>query len=111
MSINKQKHEELKKTSREITELLKSNTLSPDERKYLESVQPGIAGALMSTWIPFGLAQRIVMIFLFSIGIYGLINSNFSLLLAWLFLPLFSPKIVGASIYHFGRFFGNFTNK
>ena len=111
MSINRQKHEELKKTSQEITALLKNNNLSPDERKYLESIQPGIAGALMSTWLPFGLAQRIVIIFLFSIGIYGLINSNFSLLLAWLFLPLFSPRIVGTSLYHFGRFFGNSTNK
>lgn len=111
MSINKQKHEELKKTSQEIIELLKKNNLSPDERRYLESVQPGIAGALMSTWIPFGLTQRIVIIFLFSIGIYGLINSNFSLLIAWLFLPLFSPRIVGTSLYHFGIFFKNSNKK
>ena len=41
MSLDKGTHDELRKTSQEIAELLKSADLTPEERQKFESLQPG----------------------------------------------------------------------
>lgn len=74
-------------------------------------LQTQLAGALLSTWLPFGWGRRSIMIVLFLVGVYGLVEGNGYFLIAWLFLLSFSPRTVGELTFAFGRFMAGFYGR
>lgn len=83
--------EEAKKTLEEISKILKEETLTTEERQKLETHVSQLAGVLSRPLLPFSWSRRLIMIVLAVVGLYGLVQGNNYLLLAWLLLPLFSP--------------------
>jgi hypothetical protein len=109
--MTRDEFEEAKKQSAEIAKLLKEGNLTSEDRQKLEMLQTQLAGALLSTWLPFGWGRRSVMIVLFLVGAYGLVEGNGYFLIAWLFLLLFSPRAVGELTFAFGRFMAGFHGR
>lgn len=101
--MNRDKYEEAKKASQEIDRLLKDGNLTADERQKFEGIHAQLSGVLLSPWLPFDWGRRAIMIFLFFIGLYGIIQGHSLLVLIWLLLPLFSPRIVGEVAYALGK--------
>ncbi len=79
----------------EVTRRLRHDTLSQEERERLEREGKELARIIVSLWIPFNWGYRIVMAILAGIGLLGIVEENYLLLLSWLLLPLFSPRVVG----------------
>ena len=95
--------DEAKRYSDEIAELLKDSTLAPEDRQKLETIQAGLSGALLHSWLPFDWKRRLIMATLFVVGVIGLLGGNSYLLLAWLTLPVFSPRAMGELAFFLGR--------
>ena len=89
-----------------INEHLKSDDLTVEQREELEIHADKLSGVLLSIWFPIGVGRKLIMFVLFSIGIYGLEIENDYLLISWILLPCFSPRIVGEVSYLIGRFVG-----
>ncbi len=100
--------EEAKKQSAAIAKLLKEENLTIEDREKLEILQAQLSGALLSTWLPFGWGRKLIMILLFIVGAYGLVEGNSYFLIAWLCALLFSPRIVGVFAFAFGRLMAGF---
>ena len=96
-------YESAKKSLNEISAELKRTDLSEDERQRLKILQAQLSGSLLSVWIPFGVARRIVMALLILTGIYGLLTGNYILAAAFIFAALFSPRIIGETAFWLGK--------
>ena len=70
----------------------------PEERERLEREGKGLARVVMSPWIPFSWSYRMMMVSIGAIGFWGLAENQYLLILVWLLLPLFSPRIIGKLI-------------
>src|SRR5574341_344723 len=103
--MNKEKYEEEKKTSQEIDRLLKEGNLTSEERQKFEKLHAQLAGVLLSPFLPVDWGRRGIMIFIFLIGLYGMIQGHPLLALIWLLLLIFSPRIVGEVTHALGKFF------
>jgi hypothetical protein len=101
--MDRKTHEEAKKSFEKITELLKEGNLSAEEKQKFETLKTQLAGVLFRTWLPFDWVRRSIMIVLFFVGLYGLIEGLYLLLLAWLILLFFSPRVVGEFSYALGK--------
>ena len=103
--MNKEKYEEAKKTSQEIERLLKEGNLTSEERQKFEELHAQLAGVLFRPCLPVDWGRRGIMIFIFLIGLYGMIQGHLLWALIWLLLINFSPRIVGEVAYALGKFF------
>lgn len=101
--MDRKTYEEAKKSSEEIAKLLREGNLTAEEKQKFETLQAGLAGALLNSWLPFDWGRRSIMITLLLVGAYGLAEGNNLLLLAWLLLPFFSPRLVGELFYAVGK--------
>lgn len=101
--MDRKTYEEAKKSSEEIAKLLREGNLTAEEKQKFETLQAGLAGALLSSWLPFGWGRRAIMITLLLVGAFGLVEGNNYLLLAWLLLPFFSPRFMGELFYAVGK--------
>ena len=104
--MDKKTQSTLKKQLKEITELLKSDGLTIEQREEFELLSAKISGSLLSVWLPVDIGRRLIMVILFLIGLYGLMNGNNYFLISWIFLPMFSPRLVGEIAHLMGRFAG-----
>ena len=95
--MDRKTYEEAKKSSEEIAKLLREGNLTAEEKQKFETLQAGLAGALLSSWLPLGWGRRAIMIALLLVGSYGIVESNNYQSLAWLLLPFFSPRLMGGS--------------
>jgi hypothetical protein len=109
--MTRDEFEVAKKQSAEIAKLLKEGNLTAEDRQKLEMLQMQLAGALLSVWLPFDWGRRSIMIVLFLVGAYGLVGGNVYFLIAWAFLLLFSPRVVGELAFAFGRFMAGFHGR
>ena len=98
-----------KNAFKEITEMLKDETLSDEQRNTLNMHTARLAGVLHSPWLPYGWGRRLIMTGIMSLGVYGLFVGNYEVFVWWLLLPFFSPRITGTVLYFFGRFFGGLS--
>ena len=103
--MDRKTHEEVKKNFEKITELLKDGNLLVEEKQKFETLKAQLAGILFRTWLPFDWVRRSIMIVLFLVGLYGLVEGNYILLVAWLILLFFSPRFVGEFSYAIGKIF------
>lgn len=103
--------EEAKKQSAEIAKLLKEGNPPAEDRQTLEMLQTQLAGALLSTWLPFSWGRRSIIIVVFLVGAYGFVEGSGYFLVAWAFLLLFSPRVVGELAFVFGSFMAGFHGR
>ena len=103
--MDRKTYEEAKKNSELIAKLLSEGNLSEEEKQKFEILQAQLAGVLLNPWLPFGWGRRSIMIILFLIGIFGLIEGNNFLMLSWLLLPIFSPRFIGEASCLLGKIF------
>jgi hypothetical protein len=93
--MDREEYERAKKRLEEVTRILKYENISPPERERLEKEGRELARVVMSPWIPFDWGYRIIIIFITAVGFWGLIQGMYFLMLLWLLLPIFSPRIIG----------------
>ena len=93
--MNREQYEEATARLEKVTGKLRYETLSQEERERLEREGKELARIIVSPWIPFGWGYRMIMAILAGIGLLGIVEENYLFLLAWLLLPLFSPRVVG----------------
>lgn len=104
--MNKETYYEVKVVLEKITQALKEGNLSEDEKLNLELSKTQLSGQLLSIWWPFDWTRRSIMVALFLVGLYGLIQGNTHFLWAWPALVLFSPRMVGEISFFIGKIFG-----
>lgn len=93
--MDRERHEEAKMRLEKVTGMLRHENISPEERDSLEREGKELARVVVSPWLPFDWKYRIVIIAITAIGFWGLIQGKYFLILLWLLLPLFSPRILG----------------
>ena len=101
--MSRETHEDANKALEEVTELLKDETLSAEERQTLKIQKASLAAVLLKTWLPMGWGRRWIMLVLLLFGVNGLVEENNYLLLCWLPLPFFSPRLVGEIVHLLGK--------
>ena len=105
VKMKRETHEVEKKTLDEITEFLKDETLTEEERQEMEKHAARLAGVILSPWIPFGWSRRLIMAGIVALALYGLTVGG--QVLIWLaLLPFFSPRIMGEASFFLGKLFG-----
>lgn len=110
-TLTPEEFEEAKKQSAEIAKLLRDGSLAPEDRQKLEMLQTQLAGTLLSPWLPFNWERRAIMIVLFLVGAIGLVEGNSYFLFSWLFLLLFSPRLMGEFAFALGRLMAGFNGR
>ena len=103
VKVRKKTHAEAKDLLAKIQGILRAEKLSPEERSQLELQAAALSGSLLSTWFPVPWANRLVMALVFLLGAWQAAIGNTAFLLVWLFLPLFSPRIMGEVWFALGR--------
>jgi hypothetical protein len=96
--MDRAQYDEAQKRLEEVTRILKNEKLGPEERERLEREGKELARVVMSPWLPFNWSYRMMMVAIGAIGFYGLAEGQYFLVLIWLLLPLFSPRIIGKFI-------------
>ncbi len=96
--MNKEQYKEATTRLEEVTRILKHERISQEERERLEREGKDLAKVIISPWIPFSWGYRIAMMILAAVGFLGIIEDNYILLLPWLLLPLFSPRVIGKCV-------------
>jgi hypothetical protein len=108
-NMNKKENDELNKVLTEITEALKDESLTADERLELQKHQAAISGALLSSWLPADNVRKAIMFILILLGLRAFANYNDMYFLFWFLATLFSPRIVGTAFFYFGRLMSRFN--
>ena len=93
--MDREQYEKAKARLEEVTRVLKYENISPPERERLEKEGRELAKVVMSPWIPLDWSYRIIIMIIVAAGLWGLSQGMYFLMLIWLLLPLFSPRIVG----------------
>ncbi len=108
--IDRKQYDEAKRLLEEINNELITQPLTPGQRCELERHAAGLAGALLSPWLPVTWARRLIMAAIFILGVQQAWIGNYQVMFWWLFLPLFSPRIVGECALFMGKFVGLFRD-
>jgi len=93
--MDREQYEKAKARLEEVTRVLKYENISVPERERLEKEGRELARVVMSPWIPFDWSHRIIIMVSVAVGLWGLSQDMYFLMLVWLLLPLFSPRLVG----------------
>ena len=96
--MDRVQYDEAQRRLEEVTRILKNEKLGPEERERLEREGKELARVVMSPWIPFNWSYRMMMVAIGAIGFWGLAENQYLLVLVWLLLALFSPRIIGKLI-------------
>lgn len=100
--MDRREHEQAKGRLEEVTRRLREESLSDEERRNLEREGRRLARTVMSPWLPFRWRHRIAMLVIAAIGFWGLVEGHSYLLLTWLTLFIFSPRLVGKFLFTLG---------
>ncbi len=93
-----------------INQLRQDNTLTDEQREELDIAAAGIAGYLMSDWLPKGLIRKILMFLFLIVGIIGVVKSSLWFGLLVIFAATFSPRIVGEALNFIATLSGKQSN-
>jgi hypothetical protein len=103
--MTRQEYAELKSLAKQLSEGLRDPSLSPETRAQAQIAAAGVAGKLCSIWFPIDWPRRIFMAVLAVLGAVGwAVTGNPYWALAWIPLPMMSPRLVGEASYAMGRF-------
>ncbi|MDO8283281.1 MAG: hypothetical protein Q7U10_11785 [Thermodesulfovibrionia bacterium] len=100
--MNSEEHKALKDALALIQEEIDKGNLSLEEKEAFESTSAQIAGLLCRAWFPRDLGRRLIMLLIMIIGFIGLVYDHKLLMLCWLVLPLFSPRLMGEVLFAIG---------
>jgi hypothetical protein len=101
--INRARYNEAKKLLEEIRHELDTQPLTLDQRRELERHAGGLAGILLSPWLPVSWPRRLLMAAIVLLGAQQAWVGNYEALVWWLALPFLSPRIVGECSHFTGR--------
>ena len=88
-------------------EFLRSQTKDQEVLAVLDNFAAGIAGFRLSTWLPKGLARKLMMLGVVFVVFIGVLqNQSLYWLLLLLLLPMFSPRCVGETLSFIAQFRG-----
>jgi hypothetical protein len=87
----------------EITQVLDTASLTPQERYELQLHTARLAGVLCRPWLPVTWGRRLIMAGIILFGLHQAWTGNPEHMLWWLLLPLFSPHIMGQCFFNIGR--------
>ncbi len=107
--MTRNEYEELQKTVAELEVVLASNDLEKHKREELTLLHARMCGALVSMWLPFSNIRRAIMFILFLIGLRAFMNHNNIFFLYWFIASLYSPRVMGALSFNFGRLMNKFN--
>lgn len=102
--MNLEQQEDAKRLLTEVTAELKRGDLTPEQRADLERHAAALAGALLNPWLPLGLWRRAVMLLLLLLGLLWPFGGDPTWAVAWLVMLMFSPRVVGKTMFTLGRF-------
>jgi len=68
-----------------------------------EEIEDDLVALVLSKWLPYGTGRKIAMFLVFILGLCGAIVINKLVILVWLVLPFFSPRIAGYVAIFFGK--------
>jgi hypothetical protein len=99
----KNTNKELEKTLSEINLMLKDKNISDSEKERLEKYKSQITWALLSDWFPKWFFRKFIMIIIFFIWLYWVINISMNFIFIWFILILFSPRAIWEIIHFFKK--------
>ena len=92
------------KTYKYFKKILNNRELADELEKVQSGIKAQMAGYLAHPWLPVGITRKIVMIIIVLISITAAeIYKNNSFYWLLLMLPIFSPRIVGETLYLIGK--------
>lgn len=106
--MNKFEYEELQDVLRRLTEALKDEGLSEEQRHELKMHQAFVSGQITSMWLPISNPRKAIMFAFILLGLRAFTNYNDMYIVYWLLAAIFSPRIVATAAYYFGRLMGGF---
>ena len=92
----------LKSKLANIDDALREGHLTSEEKTKLEALSAELSRQLVVPWLPAGWTRKAIMLGIFALGVYGLVEGHQWLVWSWLLALLFSPRIMGEN-FHFGR--------
>lgn len=101
--MNSVEQQEIKSLLLNARTMLNQNNLNQEERERLETVIALLSGRLLSVWLPVEWSRRTLMLIIFVVGLIGIFTGLHILILSWLVLPLFSPRLAGELAFAFGN--------
>lgn len=100
---DRQTYEEAKALLAEIQYELSTQSLTPEQRAELERHAAALSGQLLRPWLPVDWPRRLIMVAIVGVAIQQSFGGNFQVFFWWIFLPFFSPRIMGICAYALGR--------
>ena len=104
--VDRKQYDEAKRVLEEINHELTTQFLTPEQRSELERHAASLAGVILSPWFPVTWTRRVIMAAIFILGVQQAWIGNYQTMFWWLFLPVFSPRIVGECAFLMGKFVG-----
>src|SRR5579864_5235963 len=101
--MNRKEYAATKAKLASINQALREGHLTAEERTKLEATSVALTSQLVSPWLPVSREGRVFVLLLALIGGYGVWEESIVLMMAWPSLLLFSPRLVGGSLYPGGR--------
>jgi hypothetical protein len=105
VSKKQREQAEAKKVLAEVTQMLRDESLTPEQREELQRHAYALAGELLRPWLPTSWWNIAAMIAIFAFGLERAIVGNFEAMAWWIVLPAFSPRVAGEAAFVFGRLF------
>jgi hypothetical protein len=102
--MDRTKYEEAKVLLRDIQQELATQPLTKKQRDELQLHATRLSGLLLRPWFPMSWTRRLVMAAIVLLGVQQAWVGNYQPMVLWLFLPLFSPRIMGECAFFLGRF-------
>ena len=90
----------------EVQRVLRDSNLTPEARQQFQSIADALARRLASLWFPMDWGSRAIIFSIGLVGMYGVAREPHYLALAWLILPLFSPRLIDVFAHAAGRVTG-----
>lgn len=85
-----------------ITELEEQPDLTDEQRGMLSQLSAGLAGALLSSWLPRDLSRKVLMFLFVALGVIGMVQWSLWFGLLIILGAFFSPRILGECILVIG---------
>jgi hypothetical protein len=103
--MTRDEYRKLKTVLEEVHKGLAYPALPEETRRQARQLAYAVAGRLHSIWVPIDWPRRTIMIGFALLGASGVVlTDNPYWLLAWVPLPMMSPRLGGTAAYALGRF-------
>lgn len=95
-------YEEAKSLLAEIQHELATQPLTSHQREELQRHAAALAGQILSPWLPVDWPRRLIIVAIILVAIQQAFVRNYEIFFWWIFLPFFSPRVMGWCAYMLG---------